>query len=94
MSQLSTGLTSEERGGRRWSTRMRTKEVSEYLEVEWGITLAPNTLHKLRCLGGGVPFQMDGKFPVSTPAQADAFAARRLGPERTSTSDHATPAAV
>jgi len=72
---------------RRWSTRMRTKELSEYLQVVWGIRLSPATLHKRRCQGGGVPFQMDGRFPTSTPAQADAFAVQRLGPERQSTSD-------
>jgi hypothetical protein len=87
LSQQSTGLSTEERAGRRWSMRMRTKELSEYLDVEWGIKLAPATLHKLRCQGGGVPFQMDGKYPVSTQPQADGFAVKRLGPERTSTSD-------
>jgi hypothetical protein len=66
---------------------MRTKELSEYLEEVWGIRLSPATLHKLRCQSGGVPFQKDGNRPVSTPAQADVFAAKRLGPERTSTSD-------
>jgi hypothetical protein len=66
---------------------MRTKELSEYLREVWGIQLAPPTLHKLRCQGGGVPFHMDGKNPVSTPAQADAFSIERLGPERRSTSD-------
>jgi hypothetical protein len=66
---------------------MRTNELSEYLFEMWGIRLAPPTLHKLRCLGGGVPFQMDGNRPVSTPAQADGFAVKRLGPERRSTSD-------
>jgi hypothetical protein len=66
---------------------MPTKELSEYLLEVWGIRLAPTTLHKLRCQGGGVPFQMDGRFPTSTRAQADAFAVARLGPERRSTSD-------
>jgi hypothetical protein len=87
LSQTSTGLSSEERAGRRWSTRMRTKELSEYLKAVWGIQLAPATLHKLRCQGGGVPFQMDGRFPTSTPVQADGFSMKRLGRERTSTSD-------
>ena len=72
---------------RRWSPRMRTNELSVYLFEVWGIRLAPTTLHKLRCLGGGVPFQMDGNRPVSTPTQADGFAVKRLGPERRSTSD-------
>jgi hypothetical protein len=67
---------------------MRTKEVSEYLFEVWGIRLAPPTLHKLRCQGGGVPFQMDGRFPTSTPPQVDGFAGKRLGPVRTSTSDN------
>ena len=66
---------------------MRTRELSQYLDVVWGIKLATATLHKLRCQGGGVPFQMDGNRPVSTPAQADGFAVERLGPERRSTSD-------
>ena len=81
MFQASTGSS------RRWSKRMRTKELSEYLFEFWGIQLSSATLHKLRCHGGVVPFQMVGRFPASTPAQADAFAEARLGPERLSTSD-------
>ena len=66
---------------------MRTNELSQYLFEVWGIRLAPPTLHKLRCTGAGVPFQLDGKSPVSTREQSDAFAVARLGPERRSTSD-------
>jgi hypothetical protein len=66
---------------------MRSKELSEYLLEVWGIQLTPSTLAKLRCTGGAVPYQLDGRFPVTTPAQADAWASKRLGPERRSTSD-------
>ena len=74
---------------RRWSTRMRGKEASEYLREVHGIELSEATLAKLRCVGGSPPFQYDGRFPKYTAAGLDAFAVARLGPERRSTSGRA-----
>ena|SRR5215510_4455288 len=81
MSQASTGES------RRWSRRMRRRELSEYLYEVHGIRLSPPTLAKLAVIGGGPEFQYDGRFPVTTPESADAFARARLGPPRSSTSD-------
>jgi hypothetical protein len=82
VSQASIGTTS-----RHWPARMRGKVASQYLLEVHGVQLGPNTLAKLRVVGGSPPFQYDGRFPVYTPAGLDGFAIDRLGPERRSTSD-------
>ena len=81
MSQTSTGLS------RRWSKLMRTKEASVYLDEVHGVQLAPATLTKLRCVGGGPVYYKDGKFPGYTSEGLDVFAVARLGAPRCSTSD-------
>jgi hypothetical protein len=81
LSQASCGQS------RRWSKRMRRRELSEYLREEHGIVLSPATLAKLAVIGGGPEFQYDGRFPVTSPESADVFAQARLGPMRSSTSD-------
>jgi hypothetical protein len=81
LSQASAGQS------RRWSKRMRRRELSEYLREIHGIVLSPATLARLAVTGGGPEFQYDGRFPVTSPESADAFAQARLGPMRTSTSD-------
>jgi hypothetical protein len=72
---------------KKWPARMRRRELSEYLFEVHGIRLSPATLAKLCVLGGHPEFQYDGRFPVTTPAAADAFAVARLGAIRRSTSD-------
>jgi hypothetical protein len=72
---------------RKWSARMRRRELSEYLLEVHGIRLSEATLAKRAVHGTGPAFQYDGRFPVTTPPQADEFATARLGPVRTSTSD-------
>ena len=52
-----------------------------------GVQLTPATLAKLAVTGGGPDFQYDGRFPVTSPEQADDFASKRLGPVLRSTSD-------
>jgi hypothetical protein len=84
MSQTSIGTTS-----RHWPARMRTREASEYLFEKHGIRLSPNTLNKLRVVGGSPPYQKDGRYPVFTPDGLDGFALKRLGPVRHSTTDDA-----
>jgi hypothetical protein len=68
---------------------MRTKEASSYLAEEHGVRLSEQTLNKLRCTGGGPRFRVDGRFPVYDQEELDAFAAARLGPLRSSTTDEA-----
>ncbi len=82
MSQSSIGTTS-----RHWPRRMRRKQASEYLFEVHGVSLSPATLAKLAVVGGGPEYQKDGPFPLYAPPNLDAFAERRLGPLRGSTSD-------
>ena len=67
---------------------MRRAMASEYLEVEHGVHLCPNTLAKLAVTGGGPRFRKDGKWPIYDRPELDAFATARLGPLRRSTSDN------
>jgi hypothetical protein len=73
---------------------MRSKEASAYLFEVWGIQLSPNTLAKLRVVGGSPPFRYDGRFPIHDRESLDTFALARRGPERTSTSDTGPQAAA
>jgi hypothetical protein len=66
---------------------MRRKLASEYLDKVHGITLAPTTMAKLAVVGGGPPFWLDGRFPLYGRDHLDEYAAKRLGPLRSSTSD-------
>jgi hypothetical protein len=66
---------------------MRTKEASAYLYEVHGVQLAPATLNKLRCVGGGPSYYKDGKFPGYTGEFLDCFAVARKGAPRSSTSD-------
>lgn len=82
MSQSAVSLTR-----RTWPERMRRQQSSDYLREEHGISLSPATLAKLAVIGGGPPFRKDGRFPLHERSDLDAYAAKRLGPLRTSTSD-------
>jgi hypothetical protein len=64
---------------------MRSEELSRYLLEVHGIRLSIATLARLRVQGGHPMFQYDGRFPVTTPESADAFARDRLGPMVSST---------
>jgi hypothetical protein len=66
---------------------MRRKQASEYLLEVHGVSLSAATLAKLAVIGGGPPFRKDGPFPMYEPPGLDAFAIRRLGPLRASTSE-------
>lgn len=75
-----------------WPARLRRRDASAYLAAAHGVRLSPNTLAKLAVVGGGPRFRLDGRFPLYERAELDAFAARRLGPLRTSTSDRSVAA--
>jgi hypothetical protein len=66
--------------------RLRRVVAAEYLEMRWGITVAPSTLAKWACKGGGPEFQPCNRTPLYTPAALDAWATKKLGTPRTSTS--------
>ncbi len=67
--------------------RLRRCEASSYLEQKHGLTVAVATLAKYASVGGGPAFNLFGRFPLYEPATLDAWAARKLGRARRSTSD-------
>ena len=60
--------------------RLRRNEASAYLRDEWGISRTPKTLAKLATIGGGPPFEKDGRFPLYTPPMLDIWARSQLSP--------------
>ena len=60
--------------------RMRTAEASTYLDETWGVRRTPDTLKKLRCVGGGPRFEVDGRFPLYTKPFLDEYAREQLSP--------------
>ncbi len=66
--------------------RLRRKVAAEYLELRWGITIAPSTMAKWACTGGGPEYQLMNRTPLYTPVGLDAWALKKLGPAITNTS--------
>ena len=60
--------------------RLRRKLASEYLELVFGITVAPSTLAKYACVGGGPDFQRVNRTPLYPRESLDAWALSKLGP--------------
>ena len=81
MSQASIGITS-----RKWPARLRRPAPSAYLLEIHGISLCAGTLAKLACMCVRFRDAPRWSYPLTT-AELDAFAVRRLGPLRRSTSD-------
>jgi hypothetical protein len=79
---------------RKWPARMRRRDASAYLLEAHGISLSVGSLAKLAVIGGGPRFRLDGRFPVYDLTELDSFAATRLGPLRSSTSDAGQQLAV
>ncbi|RHZ98885.1 hypothetical protein D1114_01830 [Cereibacter sphaeroides] len=67
--------------------RLRRFEASQYLELAHGIILAPASLARLACHGGGPAFQKSGATPLYPVVELDRWAAERLGNLRRSTSE-------
>jgi hypothetical protein len=63
-------------------------EASSFL-ADMGLPIAPSTLAKMRCIGGGPMFQTFGRAPRYTPERLREYALSRLSGERRSTSDAA-----
>jgi hypothetical protein len=60
--------------------RLRRKLACEYLEIMFGITVAPSTLAKYACVGGGPDFQRINRTPLYPRQALDAWALEKLGP--------------
>ncbi len=67
--------------------RLRRKEASRYLLEVWGMSRTPNTLAKLATIGGGPPFEKDGRFPLHTEEGLDEWARAQLSPVVRSTAE-------
>lgn len=72
--------------------RLRRTEASAYLLQRHGVTMAPRTLAKLACIGGGPAFRRDGRIPVYDRSELDRWALARLGEPVSSTSEEAARA--
>jgi hypothetical protein len=70
-----------------WPPNLRRAEASRYLREQYGITLAPATLAKIYSIrSDGPPAFKAGRVPLYPKLELDAWAARRLGELRSSTS--------
>ncbi|MFO1126350.1 MAG: hypothetical protein U1E25_14470 [Methylocystis sp.] len=67
--------------------RLSTRESCEYLREKHGVRLAPATLNKYRCLGGGPLFEKFGATVLYKPNSLDSWALAKLGEPRSSTSE-------
>ena len=67
--------------------RLRRSVASVYLKNQWGLDYAQRTLAKLACLGGGPKMQYAGRFPLYAIEDLDAWAAAKISPPVSSTSE-------
>ena len=71
-----------------WPPKLRRTEAARYLREVHGIPCQPATLAKWYSQSsGGPPAHHAGRIPLYPRDALDAWAADRLGPLRTSTSD-------
>jgi hypothetical protein len=66
---------------------LRRKAASDYLRETYGISRAVSTLAKLAVTGGGPPFRRDGRLPLYSPDDLDAWAQTVLSAMMRTTSD-------
>jgi hypothetical protein len=71
-----------------WPPKLRRADAARYLTEVHGIPVQPATLAKWFCLASsGPPAYRAGRIPLYPRDELDAWAAKRLGPLRASTSD-------
>jgi hypothetical protein len=66
---------------------LRRAAVAEDLR-SMGYTITAKTLATMACRGGGPPYQLFGRIPLYRRGAARAWAAARLTPPGSSTSEH------
>jgi hypothetical protein len=66
---------------------LRSADASRYLEEKYAIRAKPATLAKYRSVGGGPRFRYEGRFPLYSVADLDAWARERIGPVVRSTAE-------
>ena len=75
-----------------WPPNLRRKDAARYLQLVFGIPVEASTLAKWFCISSdGPPAFLAGRIPLYPRAELDAWAIRRLGPLRSSTSAVAAP---
>ena len=57
---------------------LRRTEAAEYVRERWGYPLAPRTLAKLACIGGGPTFRRASRFPLYDKEDLDAWERAKL----------------
>ena len=67
---------------------LRRAEAAEYVQERWGYPLAPRTLAKLACIGGGPTFRRASRFPLNDKGDLDAWARAKLTRPVRSTSEY------
>ena len=76
-------------------TRLRRAEASAYLLSTHGLQVAPQTLAKYACVGGGPRFYKGAaRWPLYPTAELDAWARTRLGELVSSTTEAQAKAAA
>ena len=53
---------------------LRGVEAAKYIVETYNFSCSPKTLAKLRCVGGGPPFRLAGRFPLYPVSELDAWA--------------------
>jgi hypothetical protein len=67
---------------------LRRTEAAEYVQERWGYPLAPRTLAKLACIGGGPTFRRASRFPLYEVKDLDAWVRAKLTRPVRSTSEY------
>jgi hypothetical protein len=74
---------------------LRRADAAKYIREKWGIPMAPRTLAKIACVSSDGPeMHYAGRIPLYTPKSLDAWAVKKIGPPRYSTSDYRTAGAA
>jgi hypothetical protein len=68
---------------------LRRADAAKYVRERWGLPLAARTLAKIACVSSDGPeMHYAGRIPLYTPESLDNWAAKKIGPPRSSTSDN------
>jgi hypothetical protein len=65
----------------------RGRGATKYLSEKYHLPCSEKTLAKLRCIGGGPPFRLVGRFPLYPISGLDEWAKSKIGPLVRSTSE-------
>jgi hypothetical protein len=66
---------------------LRRADAAQYLQQNYGLRCAPQTLAKLAVVGGGPKYHLAGRTPLYEPPDLDEYAKSKIGAPRRSTSE-------